>query len=149
MVVLWFLSIISISFSINFLNFILNKNNPIFYGVIVFLALISGMQYFGIFDISQYLGIVFYSFYSLGYTLIIPVLLVILLFKANYRMLKKNFYVDGAILAKKQSFSNYNLEFLNKFGKLSVFLKNDIKMITRNARPKQVYSCPFSSCFMD
>jgi hypothetical protein len=147
MVVLWFLSILSISFSINFLNFILNKNSPIFYGVIAFLALIAGLQYFGIFDISQYVGTVFYSFYSLGYTLIIPVFLVILLFKANYRMLKKNFYVDGAIQAKKQSFSNYNLEFLNKFGKLSIFLKNDVKMITRNARPKQVLLMSFFFLF--
>ena len=146
-VVIWFISILSISFSINFLNFIVNKNNTAFYIVIALLLSFIGLQYFNIFDITPFTGVFFNSFYELGYTVLLPLVAVVLLFKANYRLLRENFYVDGAVQAKKEKFSNYNLEFLNRFGTLSTFLKNDVKMITRNARPKQVLLMSFLFLF--
>lgn len=146
-VVIWFISILSISFSINFLNFIVNKNNTAFYIVIALLLSFIGLQYFNIFDITPFTGVFFNSFYELGYTALLPLIAVVLLFKANYRLLRENFYVDGAVQAKKEKFSNYNLEFLNRFGTLSTFLKNDVKMITRNARPKQVLLISFFFLF--
>lgn len=147
MVLVWFVSILAFSFSINFLNFIVNKDSKAFYLVIAFLATFIGLQYFDVFDITPYTGVFFYSFYDLGYTVIFPLVLVAFLFKANYRLLRKNFYVDGAVQAKKEKFKNYNLEFLNRFGTLSTFLKNDVKMITRNARPKQVLLMSFLFLF--
>lgn len=146
-VFIWFISILSISFSINFLNFIVNKNNTAFYIVIALLLSFIGLQYFNIFDITPFTGVFFNSFYELGYTVLLPLIAVVLLFKANYRLLRENFYVDGAVQAKKEKFSNYNLEFLNRFGTLSTFLKNDVKMITRNARPKQVLLISFFFLF--
>jgi hypothetical protein len=147
MVVLWFISILAISFSINFLNFILNKNNTAFYVVIALLASFIGLQYFDVFDITPYTGVAFYSFYELDYTTLLPLALVVFLFKINYRMLRANFYVDGAVQGKKEKFQNYNLDFLNRFGTLASFLKNDVKMITRNARPKQVLLMSFLFLF--
>ncbi|MFO7745187.1 MAG: DUF5687 family protein [Psychroflexus sp.] len=147
MALLWFVSILAISFSINFLNFILNKNNSAFYVVVAILASLICLQYFGIFDITPYTGVFFNSFYSIGFTVLLPLALVVFLFKANYRLLRKNFYVDGAVQAKKEKFKNYNLEFLNRFGTLATFLKNDVKMITRNARPKQVLLMSFFFLF--
>lgn len=147
MVLLWFISILSISFSINFLNFLLNKNKTAFYLVIALLAAFIGLQYFNVFDITPYAGVLFNSFYKFGYTVLIPLALVIFLFKMNYRLLRTNFYVDGAVQAKKEKFKNYNLEFLNRFGTLATFLKNDVKMITRNARPKQVLLMSFFFLF--
>ncbi|SDG79669.1 DUF5687 family protein [Psychroflexus sediminis] len=147
MVLLWFAGILSISFSINFLNFILNKNTAVFVVVIALLASFIGLKYFGVFDISPYTGVFFLSFYNLGFTVLVPLALVLFLFKANYRLLRSNFYVDGAVQAKKEKFKNYNLEFLNRFGTLATFLKNDVKMITRNARPKQVLLISFFFLF--
>lgn len=147
MVLLWFISILSISFSINFLNFILNKNKTVFFVVIALLAAFIGLQYFNVFDITPYTGVFFNSFYKVGYTVVLPLALVIFLFKMNYRLLRANFYVDGAVQAKKEKFKNYNLEFLNRFGTLATFLKNDVKMITRNARPKQVLIMSFLFLF--
>jgi len=147
MVLLWFISIVAIGFSINYLNFILNKNNTAFYVVLAIFIATMALQYFGIFDLTPHTGVLFYSFYSLGYTMLIPLLLVALLFKVNYRLLRKNFYIDGAVQSKKQAYTHYNLEFLNRFGTLSTFLKNDIKMITRNARPRQVLFMSFIFLF--
>jgi len=147
MVLIWFIGVLAISFSINFLNFILNKNSKAFYIVIALLASSIGLKYFGIFDITPHTGVLFYSFFELGYTILIPLFAVVLLFKMNYRLLRKNFYIDGAVKAKKEKFQNYNLEFLNRFGTLATFLKNDIKMITRNARPKQVLIMSFLFLF--
>lgn len=147
MVLLWFISIITIGFSINFLNFILNKNNTAFYAVLAIFATILALQYFNIFNLTPFAGVLFYSFYDLGYTALIPLFVVILLFKINYRLLINNFYIDGAVQSKKQAYTHYNLEFLNRFGTLSTFLKNDIKMITRNARPRQVLFMSFVFLF--
>ncbi len=147
MVIGWFIGILAISFSINFLNFILNKNTAAFYVVMALLICFIGLQYFVVFDITPYAGLLFYSFYELGYTVIFPLMLVGLLFRLNYNLLKSNFYVDGAVQARKEKFKNYNLEFLNRFGTLSTFLKNDVKMITRNARPKQVLLMSFLFLF--
>lgn len=147
MVLLWFISILAISFSINFLNFILNKNNTAFYIVIAFLASFIGLQYFDVFDITPYTGVFFNSFYTYGFTVLLPLALVVFLFKVNYRLLRVNFYVDGAVQPKKEKFKNHNLEFLNRFGTLATFLKNDVKMITRNARPKQVLLMSFFFLF--
>ncbi|NEV92853.1 hypothetical protein G3567_01670 [Psychroflexus sp. YR1-1] len=147
MVLIWFAGILSISFSINFLNFILNKNNTVFFVVIALLSSFIGLHYFDVFDITPYTGVFFNSFYKLGYTVLVPVALVFLLFKMNYKLLRTNFYVDGAVQPKKQKFRNYNLEFLNRFGTLATFLKNDVKMITRNARPKQVLLMSFLFLF--
>lgn len=147
MVILWFVSILAISFSINFLNFILNKNNTAFYVVLALLGSFIGLQYFNVFDITPYTGVLFNSFYEVGYTAVLPLALVYFLFKMNYRLLRTNFYVDGAVQAKKEKFKSYNLEFLNRFGTLATFLKNDVKMITRNARPKQVLLMSFLFLF--
>lgn len=147
MTLLWFLSILAIGFSINFLNFILNKKNDAFFVVVSLLAVFIGLQYFEVFDITLYTGVFFNSFYSLGFTALIPIALVFFLYKANYRLLASDFYVDGAVQKKKEKYKTYNLDFLNRFGTLATFLKNDVKMITRNARPKQVLLMSFLFLF--
>ena len=83
MTLLWFVSIIAISFSINFLNFIFNKHTTAFFVVLSVLASTIALDYFGIFNLISYTGSVFYSFYDLGFTALISLLIVVFLFKVN------------------------------------------------------------------
>lgn len=143
----WFLSFISISFCINYTNFLINKTKSYFYVIVGVLAVLVGLKYFEIYDVSPLFGKLFYSFYAQMYWAIVPVILVYVLFKLNYTFILKHFYIDGAIVEKKETVKQYDLSFLNRFGKLSTFLKNDVRMIMRNARPKQVIVMSFLFLF--
>ncbi|WP_127846021.1 DUF5687 family protein [Psychroflexus aestuariivivens] len=136
--ILWFIGLLCISFSINFLNFLINKTKSYFFGLAILVLVGFALRYFGVFDVTEYSGAAFFALYNQPYFVLIPLLIMLVLFQRNFNLLKRNFYIDGAVKNKTETVKNYNLEFLNRFGTLSVFLKNDIKMIIRNARPKQV-----------
>ncbi len=145
--IIWFISFLSISFCINYANFLINKAQVFFYAIISVLAVLVTLEYFSVYPVSDLFGDLFYGFYTDKYWAIIPIGLVYVLFKANYNYILKHFYLDGAIVEKKESVKQYDLSFLNRFGKLSTFLKNDVRMILRNARPKQVVMMSFLFLF--
>lgn len=145
--VLWFVSFVAISFCVNYSNFLINKNNKAFYSILSVLVVLIGLEYFNIYEVSSLFGKFFYAFYTGKFWVIIPLALVYVLFKANYHFILNHFYIDGAIVEKKESVKQYDLTFLNRFGKLSTFLKNDVRMILRNARPKQVILMSFLFLF--
>lgn len=61
-----------------------------------------------------------------------------ILYRLNYNYLHNNFYIDGVISQKVTVANSNEMAWLNRFGNVAPFLKNDLKMISRNARPKQV-----------
>jgi hypothetical protein len=105
------------------------------------------LQYYGIFDITQYAEVFFHGLYTTPIYLVIPIVLVVSLFYANYKFYINNFYIDGAVSKKTEKVQTLELNFVNRFGKTAPFLKNDIKMILRNARPKQVLIMSFFFLF--
>ena len=85
-------------------------------------------------------------FYSL-LSVFIPLIAAFGLYKANYSLVRSGFYLDGAISKKTKAVTTENLSWLDRFGSIAVFLKNDIKLIKRNARPKQVLMMSFIFLF--
>jgi hypothetical protein len=76
-VLCWFLSIVFLTLSVNYLNFLINKNNTIFYIIAMSLIGLIGLEYYGVFAISKPIGIAFNTLYNQPYLMIIPLLLVI------------------------------------------------------------------------
>ena len=146
-VILWFIGVIFISFSINYLNFLINKNNTVFYSILTVLIALAALEFFGIFDVMGLFGNVFYALYNSPYLAIIPVLACIGLYIINFKFVRNGFYLDGAISKKIKDVSSEDLSWLDRLGSVSVFLKNDIKLIRRNARPKQVMLMSFMFLF--
>lgn len=146
-VILWLLAILCINMSINFLNFLVNKSNTVFYGIASVLTLIVSLRYFNIYDVTEPMGVIFNGLYNKPYLAIIPILLMIGLYKVNFNFIRKGFYLDGAINKKVKEVKASDLSWMNRFGSVAPFLKNDIKMITRNARPKQVVLMSFFFLF--
>lgn len=143
----WLLSFICIGFSINYANFLINKTKVYFFIILGLVATLLALNFYGIIDIASYFGTAFYAIYTDLYWILIPMILLYLLFKINYNFIFKQFYIDGAIVEKASDVKSYDLSFLDRFGKLSIFLKNDVKMILRNARPKQVLLTSFFFLF--
>lgn len=146
-VVFWFLSLMCITFILNFLNFLINKSNTIFYILVpLFLALI-GLEYYEIFKVSEPIGVVFNALYNNPIFILVPVLALIGIYKVNFKFIRKGFYLDDAVSKKVKEVNASDLSWMNRFGNIAPFLKNDVKMISRNARPKQVVMMSFFFLF--
>jgi hypothetical protein len=146
-VILWFFALMCITFSINFLNFLINKSNTVFYSIVTVVMGFLALRYFNVFDITESVGVVFNGLYNKPYFAVIPLLLLVGLYKANFNFIRKGFYLDGEISKKTKEVKTTDLSWMNRFGDIAPFLKNDIKMITRNARPKQVVLMSFLFLF--
>lgn len=146
-VLLWFVSMLCITCAINLINFLINNNNWYFGIIAGVLGLFGFAWYYDIYDVTPFIGGTLYSIYTQFYFALIPVGLVVLFYYLNFIFLRKNFYLDGAIQNKIKEVESTDLSFLNRFGKIAPFLKNDIKMIWRNKRPRSILFVSFLFVF--
>jgi|SRR5690625_4646 len=137
-VISWLLTMIFLELSINYLNFLINKINVIFYVVLSVFVIIAGIEYLEIYEVTRVGGFIFNLIYEQPYLFLIPLFLAGFLYSRNYKFLKEGFYLDDKISEGVSEAKTNELNWLNRFGSLSVFLKNDIRLISRNKRPKQV-----------
>ncbi len=128
-VLCWFLSIVFLTLSVNYLNFLINKNNTIFYIIVTILFALVGLEYYSVFAISKPIGVAFNALYNQPYLMIIPLLLVIGLYYANFIYIRKGFYLDDAVSKKIKEVNATDLSWMDRFGSVAPFLKNDIKLI--------------------
>ncbi|MGM0634551.1 MAG: DUF5687 family protein [Bacteroidota bacterium] len=143
----WMLAMISIALCVNFINFIINKNNTFFYSLIGVIAVLGSLHYFQIINVEIWSQQLFTAFYHQIFWLPVVLLLVYLGYKYNFNFLKKHFYLDEVVQKKTTKIATQELKFLDRFGKIAPFLKNDVRMIWRNARPKQVLLTSFFFLF--
>lgn len=135
-VILWHLAIVSLVYSNNFLNIILsNKDNvfTVFLGIVIVLA---GFQYYNFFDITTYTSVFFDGLFSIKWLFLLPVLALTGLYYYTFHYLRNNLYLDAGLSTKHEIAETENLTWLNQFGTLGTFLKNDIKLIKRNKRSR-------------
>lgn len=135
-VVLWHLSMIAFIYGNNLLNIVLNDKDWLF---IVFLALLAGfgaLQYFDIFDITVITSVFYHALYSTYYMFLVPVVFFALLWLWSHRHFTKHLYLDTGLKGKQDIAKTEEYTWLNQFGTLGTFLKNDIKLIRRNKRSK-------------
>ena len=94
------------------------------------------LQYYSIFDISLYSNPFFASFYNHSFWALIPIAILALLYYLNFKFFKSNLYLDAGLSIEQNLATTENLTFLDQFGKLGTFLKNDIRLLKRNKRAK-------------
>ncbi|MEM6718277.1 MAG: DUF5687 family protein [Bacteroidota bacterium] len=146
-VIFWLLSIIVITLSLNFLNVLVNKSNTVFYIVATLLVSLVACQYFGIYNVAEPFGIVFNGLYQNPLYIVVPIAILAVLYYLNFSYLNSRFYLDSAISKKVKEVNTSDLSWLNRFGSLATFLKNDLRMIWRNKRPRQVVFMSFLFLF--
>ena len=146
-VLCWFFSIMFISLAINYLNFLINKNNAVFYSLLGLLAALASLQYFDIYNVIEPIGKAFNFLYSNPYLVLLPLLLMISMYYLNFKYVRKGFYLDDAVSKKVKEVNATDLSWMNRFGSVAPFLKNDVKLIWRNVRPKQVMFMSFLFLF--
>lgn len=143
----WLLAIFSLIYINNFLNIILTNIDRLF-AVFVGIAIVLGAaQYYDLFDITAFLTPVFHGFYTIKGLFLVPFLLLAGLYIFSFRYLKDNLFLDAGLSQKVDIATTENLSWLNQFGTLGTFLKNDIKLIKRNKRSKTTIVMSFLFLF--
>jgi hypothetical protein len=135
-VISWHVAIMALFYANNFINLMMNNKDAVFYTMVSLLAILGICHYNGWFDITVYTAPVFNMFYNLSWTVIFPCLLAIFMAISAFRYFKKHMYLDAGLAAKHSEARTEDYTWLNKFGNLGIFLKNDIKLIRRNKRSK-------------
>lgn len=132
----WHLAILGLFYCNNFINIFVNSKDAVFYSIIGVLIILGALFYFDIFDITQFTAPIFQAFYNHPYLAIIPLLLAFVLYKMAFNYFRKNLYLDAGLAKKVDIAETDNMTWLDRFGSVSTFLKNDIKLIKRNKRSK-------------
>jgi hypothetical protein len=135
-VLLWHLAMISLIYSNNFLNIILNNKDNLFAIFTGIVLVLGGCQYYHILDITEYTTVFFEGTFHTKWMFLLPVVVLIGLYSVTFNYFKRNLYLDSGLSNKQQAGKTEELTWLNQFGMLGTFLKNDIKLIKRNKRSK-------------
>jgi hypothetical protein len=143
----WHLAMLGITFSFNFLNVFLNNSNKIFYPVLALVVISGYAQYSGFFDVTVYTQPVFDIFYDQPWMCVVPLAAGLFLARAAYDYFIKQLYLDAGLSIKVEDVSSENLDFLNRFGKISTYLKNDYRLIRRNKRARSTFIMGFLFMF--
>ncbi|MCF6129758.1 DUF5687 family protein [Flavobacterium sp. AS60] len=145
--VLWLLGITALIYSNNFINILLNNKNSVFYPMLAIVVSLGLAQYYKIFDVTNYTQPFFQGMYSTYYLFLIPLLLAIVTYYFSFDYFKKNLNLDTGLAKKSDEAKTENLTWLNQFGTLGTFLKNDIKLLKRNKRSRTTVIMSFLFIF--
>ena len=135
-VVGWHLGLMALFYSNNFINIMMASKDKVFYPIVGLIAVLAFLQYNNIFDITVYTTPLFESLYHIPLTAGIPLALVAWISWASFRYFRSNLYLDAGLATKSVEAQSEDYAWLNRFGNLGTFLKNDIKLIRRNKRSK-------------
>ncbi|WP_431243543.1 DUF5687 family protein [Flavobacterium sp. P21] len=146
-ILFWLLAIFSLIYINNFLNIVLSNIDKLFV-VFVGLALALGArQYYKLFDITVFTTPFFQGLYTSKVLFLIPILFLVGLYVFTFKYFKNNLYLDAGLSQKEDIATTENYSWLNQFGTLGTFLKNDIKLIKRNKRSKTTIIMSFFFLF--
>lgn len=132
----WHLGILLLIFCNNFTNILANNKDRVFYFLLGAIVLLGLSQYYRFFDITDYTAPFFNALYLLPWMALLPLILLALLSGAAFRNFRNRMYLDGGLADKVSIAKTEDYVWLNRFGNLGTFLKNDIKLIRRNKRSK-------------
>jgi hypothetical protein len=135
-VVLWFFAVFSLLYSNNFINIVLSNKDNLFAFFLGIAAVLGGLQYYEFFSVTDYTAPLFSALFNTHWAFAIPVLALIALYYVTFQYFKRNLYLDAGLSNKHDVAKTEDLTWLNQFGTIGTFLKNDIKLIKRNKRSK-------------
>ena len=70
--------------------------------------------------------------------LLVPVLILILVYAYNFKILKQKLFLDSSLKSKVQEVNAANLAWTERFGDIAPFMQLDLRLIWRNKRTKSM-----------
>lgn len=146
-VIFWHLAMMSLFYANNFLNILLNNKDYLFVIFIIIFGALGIAQYYDYFNISDYTVGFFQGLFETNYLFLIPVILVVALYVITFNFFKKNLHLDTGLSSKHDIAKTEQFSWLDQFGNIGTFLKNDIRLIKRNKRSKTTIFMSFLFLF--
>jgi hypothetical protein len=146
-VILWYAGMKCLIYANNFWNILLNDKDFLY---LIFLGLLVGvglLQYYGYFDVTAYTAPLFDALYGTYWAWLLPLALFLGLYWFTFSYLKNGLYLDTGLSQKHQVAQTEDFTWLDQFGTVGTFLKNDIRLIKRNKRSKSTVVMSFIFLF--
>ncbi len=112
-----------------------NESNWFFYGFLALAAGIFAIDHFGIFDVNGNFGKIFDFIVQQPLAVVVFPVLIVLLYILNLRFLLSRFFLDELSQSKKKNLT-HDFSWLNQVGEYGKMLSLEVKMLTRNKRPR-------------
>ncbi len=112
-----------------------NESNVLFYSFLALAAAVYCIDYFAIFDITAAFGRIFDFVLNNPVSAVAFPILILLFYQLNRKYLLSRFYLDELGNKKKEE-SKHDFSWLNRIGEYGKMLSLEVKMITRNKRPR-------------
>ena len=133
----WWVAIGSIILTTNFLNIMLNSVDRILIQVAVLLLALFALQYFEVFDLTTWTSPLFMAAYHQPLYSLIALVLLGITYQWSFTHFKDKLMLDGGtIQPKAETHRGADLYWLDRFGRMAIFLRNDIRLIIRNKRAR-------------
>lgn len=145
--VLWSIGMMALIYFNNFINVLINNKNSIFYSLLAIVGGLGLAQYYQVFDVTNYTQPFFHGMYTTSYLFLFPILLAVVTYYFSFDYFKKNLNLDTGLAKKSDEARTENFTWLNQFGTLGTFLKNDIKLLKRNKRSRTTVFMSFLFIF--
>ncbi len=146
-VITWFIGMMAIVLLNNFINILADKKDAVFYGLISAFIVLGGLQYYNVIDITVYTQVFFLSFYQQPLLVLAALAAVIGFYYITFQFFKKNLYLDAGLSVKHEIAKTEEYKWLDNYGVLGTFFKNDIKLIKRNKRARMTIIMSFLFLF--
>lgn len=137
-VLTWLVGISFLFYLNNFINILFNDKETVAIIVGGIFVAVAGLGYYNVVPVLSYSEKLIYGFYQTPYLILIPIVLFFGLWKICFSYVRKEFYLDQGLEAKKQFGKTENIAFLNRYGVIGTFINNDIKMLRRNKVTKGI-----------
>ena len=112
-----------------------NESNWFFYGFLTLAVAVFAIDHFGVFDFTANFGKLFDFIVLHPVAVLIFPIIIVLLYILNLTFLLSRFFLDELSQKKKEGLT-YDFSWLNQIGEYGKMLSLEVKMITRNKRPR-------------
>jgi hypothetical protein len=115
---------------------LVNNKDNLFYAILGLFSVLGIFQYYELFNITVHTAPFFNALYELPWIAFLTWSLLLAVASSAFTYFKRHMYLDAGLAGKKSTAKTEDYAWLDRFGNLGTFLKNDIKLIRRNKRSK-------------
>ena len=138
----WSVAVYGMVLCVNYINFLLKKkfadNLKALIPYLLIALVLYGLERFGIFSTTEAVAAAMNAVLEMPFLALIPLVLLVGLYKWNQNVLIRRFYLDESLKGKVAEAKSQEFAWLRRFGDMATFLQLDLKLIWRNKRPKSL-----------
>lgn len=135
-VLAWVVAVYLCVCTMHFVNILIESYKSVFIAVIVVFGSLAAIQYFNLFDSTEYTQYLLYSVYEYPVLVLVYALILVASIWLTIRYYVTNMYMDDLLKTKVEVGTTQEMKWLDGFGTYASFLKNDLRLIMRNKRAR-------------